>query len=62
MWCPVPSRETIPFRDGRVMTVEAALLDISSTEIRQRIKTGKGIRRMVPKAVADLILKEKLYV
>lgn len=54
--------ETIPFRDGRVMTVEAALLDISSTEIRQRIKTGKGIRRMVPKAVADLILKEKLYV
>ena len=54
--------EMIPFRDGRATTVEAALLDISSTEIRQRIKTGKGIRRMVPKAVADLILKEKLYV
>ena len=42
--------------------IEAELLDISSTEIRQRIKEGKGIRRMVPKAVADLILKEKLYV
>ena len=42
--------------------IEAELLDISSTEIRQRIKAGKGIRRMVPKAVADLIQKEKLYV
>ena len=34
------------------------LIDISSTEIRQRIKEGKGIRRMVPKAVADYISKE----
>ena len=45
-----------------VSIVNCELIDISSTEIRQRIKTGKGIRRMVPKAVADLILKEKLYV
>ena len=37
------------------------LIDISSTEIRARIKAGKGIRRLVPKAVADLIQKEKLY-
>ena len=41
--------------------IEAKLLDISSTEIRQRIKAGKGIRRMVPKAVADYIRKEGLY-
>ena len=41
--------------------VESELLDISSTEIRQRIKAGKGIRRMVPKAVADYIRKEGLY-
>lgn len=38
------------------------LIDISSTEIRQRIKEGKGIGRMVPKAVADYIRKEGLYV
>lgn len=38
------------------------LINISSTEIRQRIKEGKGIRRMVPKAVADYIRKEGLYV
>ena len=41
--------------------VEAELLDISSTEIRQRIKEGKGIRRMVPKAVADFIKEKGLY-
>lgn len=54
--------ETIPARGGCVTAVEAELLDISSTDIRQRIKAGKGIRRLVPKAVADLIIKEKLYV
>ena len=41
--------------------VEAELLDISSTEIRQRIKDGKGIRRMVPKAVADFIMENNFY-
>lgn len=41
--------------------IEAELLDISSTEIRARIKARKGIRRLVPKAVADLIQKEGLY-
>ena len=41
--------------------IEAELLDISSTEIRQRIKDGKGIRRMVPKAVADFIEEKGLY-
>jgi len=40
---------------------EPGFIDISSTAIRERIKAGKGIRRLVPKAVADLILKEKLY-
>ena len=35
-------------------------IDISSTEIRQRIRDGRGIKRLVPKAVAELI-KEKGY-
>jgi len=41
--------------------IDAELLDISSTEIRYRIKSGKGIRRMVPKAVADFIKEKGLY-
>ena len=40
---------------------ESGYIDISSTEIRSRIKAGKSIRRMVPKAVADYIWKEGLY-
>ena len=44
-----------------VLFLEAELLDISSTDIRQRIKDGKGIRRMVPKAVADFIKEKGLY-
>lgn len=35
-------------------------IDISSTDIRQRIRDGRGIKRLVPKAVAELI-KEKGY-
>ena len=40
---------------------EPGFIDISSTAIRQRIREGKSIRRMVPKAVADYIRKEGLY-
>ena len=37
------------------------LLDISSTEIRQRIKDGESISQLVPEAVAEYITKHKLY-
>lgn len=37
------------------------LIDISSTEIRERIKAGKRIDHMVPKAVAEYITKHELY-
>ena len=55
--CPLNSLGKAP----SPQIVEAELLDISSTEIRQRIKEGKGIRRMVPKAVADFIKEKGLY-
>ena len=37
------------------------LMDVSSTEIRRRIKAGEDIGGMVPDAVADYIRKEGLY-
>ena len=39
---------------------DAGFIDISSTEIRQRIRNGRSIRKLVPPAVASII-KEKGY-
>ena len=44
-----------------VRVVNTPLINISSTEVRQRIREGKPIGRLVPHVVADIIKKEKLY-
>ncbi|SRR6266496_583557 len=36
-------------------------IDISATEIRNRVASGKSIRYFVPQAVEDIIRHEKLY-
>ena len=58
--CETPKLQN-SLENNNLQLVEAELLNISSTEIRQRIKAGKSIRRMVPKPVADYIRKEGLY-
>ena len=42
-------------------TIEAELLDVSSTEIRQRVKRGESISGLVPPRVEQFIRKERLY-
>ncbi len=42
--------------------VEYAVGDISSTDIRERIKQGRSIEDLIPKVVAEYILKFGLYV
>lgn len=40
---------------------EATLMDISSTDIRDRVGQGKTIRFMLPETVREYIMKHKLY-
>lgn len=45
----------------RIEWVAARTLDISSTEIRRRIGEGKAVNHLLPKPVAELIMKRKYY-
>lgn len=46
---------------GRYLPVSLKLLDVSSSDIRQRIALGKSIRYLVPSAVCDYICDNALY-
>jgi nicotinate-nucleotide adenylyltransferase len=46
--------------DGTI-TLETRLVDVSSTEIRERVRAGKSIRGFVPESVAAFIETERLY-
>lgn len=45
-----------------VQLVEAPLLDISATYIRDCIRSGRSIRYMVPEVVEEMIERKKFYV
>ena len=45
-----------------VQLVDAPLLDISATYIRDRIRSGRSIRYMVPDVVEEMIERKKFYV
>lgn len=51
-----------PSTDTRVILVEANTPDISSTDIRRRVRAGEGLHGLVPDAVAAYISSHRLYV
>jgi nicotinate-nucleotide adenylyltransferase len=53
-----PNLASLP---GRPRLVATRRIDISSTEIRERVRQEKSIRGFVPEAVAALISAERLY-
>lgn len=48
-------------RFAGAVDVAVPAVDISATLVRERIRTGKSIRYLVPAAVADYIVKHSLY-
>ncbi|UCF78631.1 MAG: nicotinate-nucleotide adenylyltransferase [Candidatus Eiseniibacteriota bacterium] len=45
----------------RVRILEGVLVDVSSTDIRSRVASGRSIRYLVPASVASFISERKLY-
>jgi nicotinate-nucleotide adenylyltransferase len=52
--------ETGPVPAGAIR-IETRRVDVSSTEIRDRVRTGRTIRGFVPEAVAAYIADQRLY-
>jgi nicotinate-nucleotide adenylyltransferase len=46
---------------GRLLALETRRVDVSSTEIRERVRAGKSIRGFVTDGVAALIERDGLY-
>jgi len=48
--------------NGAIEILEAPMLQISSTDIRNRIKNNRSIKYLVSESVEEYIIKNKLYV
>lgn len=55
-------KQTATAPETRVILIETATPDVSSTEIRRRVRAGLTIRGMVPDSVAAYISTHRLYV
>jgi nicotinate-nucleotide adenylyltransferase len=49
------------FWGGELVLVDSPLLDVSSTDLRERVRSGRRIDFLVPDAVADLVRSRGLY-
>ena len=51
----------IPFSPIIAATVEVPAVEISATEIRRRVREGRSVRYWVPDAVAEYMVRHRLY-
>ena len=61
----MPDRSALEDRFGesasRIHLLSGPSLDVSSTEIRERVAAGHAIRYLVPRGVEELIAERGLY-
>ena len=61
----LPDRSSLEDRFGerasRIHLLDGPSLDVSSTQIRERVAAGQAIRYLVPRGVEDLIVDRGLY-
>lgn len=53
--------EELKGKDYKIDFFKTTFLDLSSTDIRKKVKQGKSIEYLVPKKVYEMIIKENLY-
>lgn len=51
----------IPGVSSKTMLLDVSLIDVSSTDIRERVAKGLSILHLVPPAVAEYIRRHRLY-
>jgi len=53
--------EVRPGADVAFETIEVTRLDVSSTEVRERVAEGRSVRWLVPEAVREIVHERRLY-
>ena len=51
----------VPEAEGRVLTINAPLIDISATKLRRKVAAGENLAGETPKLVAEYINEQRLY-
>lgn len=52
---------SVPSSASIAQVIEVPAIDVSATEIRRRVHRGRSIRYWVPDAVAEYIIRHRLY-